>query len=67
MQDCKDGSELQFIKFDVVTGGQEIKIATLVEFSLFLDFLVNFCFLPSLLAIFFPFQDNKASLKLDPG
>ena len=26
MQDCKDGSGLQFIKFDFVTGGQEIRI-----------------------------------------
>ena len=26
MQDCKDGSGLQLIKFDSVTGGQEIKI-----------------------------------------
>ena len=28
-QDCKDGSGLQFIKFDVVIGGQEIKLAIL--------------------------------------
>ena len=25
VKDCKDGSGLQFIKFDFVTGGQEIK------------------------------------------
>ena len=31
MQDCKDGSGLSFIKFDVVTGGKEIKLAILVE------------------------------------
>ena len=31
-QDCKDGSGLQFIKFDVVTGDQEIKVSILVEF-----------------------------------
>ena len=29
MQDCMDGSGLQFIKFDLVTGGQEIKLAVL--------------------------------------
>ena len=27
MQVCKDGSGLQFIKFDFVTGGQEIKLS----------------------------------------
>ena len=32
MQDCKDGSGLQFIKFDFKTGGQEIKLAVLVNF-----------------------------------
>ena len=32
LQDYKDGSGLQFIKFDFMTGGQEIKIAILVEF-----------------------------------
>ena len=34
MQDsfCKDGSGLQFIKFDFVAGGQEVKIAVRVEF-----------------------------------
>ena len=31
-QDCKDGSGLQFIKFDSVTGGQETKLSILVEF-----------------------------------
>ena len=31
MQDCTDGSVLQFIKFDFVTGGQEIKIAILLK------------------------------------
>ena len=30
VQDCKDGSVLQFIKFDFVTGSQ--KIAILVKF-----------------------------------
>ena len=32
MQDCKDGSGLQFINFDFVAGGQEIKVSILVEF-----------------------------------
>ena len=36
VQDYKDGSGLQFIDFDFVTGDQEIKIAILVEFLLFL-------------------------------
>ena len=31
MQDCKDGSGLQFIKFDV-TGDQKNKLAIFVEF-----------------------------------
>ena len=35
MQDCKDGSGLQFINFDLVTGGQEIKVSIGVEFSFF--------------------------------
>ena len=35
VQDCKDGIGLQFIKFDFVTGGQEINIAIQVKFSLF--------------------------------
>ena len=35
MQDCKNGSKLQFIKFDFVTGGQEIKIAILVKLWVF--------------------------------
>ena len=35
MQDYKDGSGLKFIKFNFVTGSQEIKIAILVEFWLF--------------------------------
>ena len=32
VQDYKDGSGLQFIKFDSMTGGQEIKLSILVEF-----------------------------------
>ena len=31
MQDYKDGSGLQFIKFDFTTGGQKIKTAILVK------------------------------------
>ena len=30
VQGCKSGSGLQFMKFDVMTGGQEIKIVVLV-------------------------------------
>ena len=35
VQDCKDGSGLQFINFDLVTGSQEIKVyfASLVNMS----------------------------------
>ena len=32
VQDCKDGSGVQFIKFNFTTGDQEIKIASRVEF-----------------------------------
>ena len=35
VQDCKDESGFKFIKFDFVTGGQEIKLSNLVEFSIF--------------------------------
>ena len=35
MQDCKDGIGLHFIKFDFVTGDQEIQTAILVEFVYF--------------------------------
>ena len=55
MQDFKDGSGLQLIKFDFVTGAQEIKLAVLVEFWLFKPLFVssvNICFLSSLLANF---------------
>ena len=51
MQDYKDGSRLQFIKFDFVTGGQEIKVTILVDFGEFL----------------FIFQEKLASLKQAPG
>ena len=32
MQDCKDGSGLQFINFDFATDGKEIKLSILPEF-----------------------------------
>ena len=32
MQDYKDGSGLRFVKFDFVTGDQEIKVFILVDF-----------------------------------
>ena len=54
VQDCKDKSGLQFIKFDFVTGGQGIKLAILVKFWLFYLEFCLFCWyflLPSLLAI----------------
>ena len=35
MQGCMDGSGLKLIKFDFLTGGQEIKIAILVNFDFF--------------------------------
>ena len=34
-QDYKDGSGFQFIKFDSVTGCQDIKIASVVKFTNF--------------------------------
>ena len=55
MQDCKDLSGLQFIEFDFVTDGQEIKTTLFVEFDVFL--------LLSLLAILFsarPFSQGMA-------
>ena len=50
-----DGSGFPFIEFDVVTGGQEIKIAILVNvdfLSRYFLFLINIVLLSSLLAIF---------------
>ena len=38
MQDYKDGSGLQFINFDSVTGSQEIKVAT--SFGEFFSFVM---------------------------
>ena len=34
-QDCKERSGLQFLKFDFVTGGQEIKTAILWNFGVY--------------------------------
>ena len=42
MQEYKDGSGLQFINFDFVTGGQEIQVFILVEFRSFLVVLLSF-------------------------
>ena len=41
MQDCEHGSGLQFIKFDFITGGQEIKITIGVEFFFFSRYFVS--------------------------
>ena len=35
MQDCKDGSGLQFINLNFLTGGQEIKVSIQVELCIF--------------------------------
>ena len=40
MQDYKDGSGLQFIKFDFMTGGQEIT-TILVQLSVFNRYFVS--------------------------
>ena len=62
MQDCKDWSGLQFIKFDLLTGGQEIKPA--IEYCIFSSyFLVSITFGDG----FFHFQHNEVSLKQAPG
>ena len=45
VRDYKDGSGLQFINFDFMTGGQEIKIAILAWNSYFFSsYFVNFQF-----------------------
>ena len=54
MQDCKDGSVLQFINFDFETGGQEIKLSILVEFRVFQTF---FCLFSSYFFVFIIFGD----------
>ena len=54
MQDCKDGSGLQFIKFDFETGGQEIKLSILVEFRVFQSF---FCLFSLYFFVFIIFGD----------
>ena len=58
MQHYKDDSGLQFINFDFVAGGQEIKVSILVEFSDFsryLFFLVRISLRLALFAFFFSF------------
>ena len=59
------------MKFDLLTGGQEIKLAILVKFWLFLPL---FCLFSSYFFAsitfgdgFFQFQDNKVRLKQAPG
>ena len=56
-------SGLQLIKFDFVTGGQEIKLAFLVEFLLFSVTVILYLKLITFGDLFFQFQDNKTSLK----
>ena len=68
VRDYKDGSGLQFIKFDFVTGGEETEIAIRVKkfdlFSRYFSSLVNMSLRSSLSAIFSSyFQHNKASLR----
>ena len=49
----KDGNGLQFIKFDFVTGGQEIKATVLMKLGAIKPmFFFNFPLLLSLLLIF---------------
>ena len=43
MQDCKDLSGLQFMKFDLLTGGQEIKLAIPYEISVTFLAVIFFC------------------------
>ena len=42
VEDYTDESGLHFIKFDFVTGGQEIKIIMRVEFLLFLAVILSY-------------------------
>ena len=42
VQDYKDGSGLQFITFDFVAGGREIKASILVKFRVFLSVIPSF-------------------------
>ena len=59
------------MKFDLLTGGQEIKLAILVKFLLFWPLFCRFSsyFFASITFGdgFFQFQDNKVSLKQAPG
>jgi len=42
VQDYKDRSGLQFVKFDFVTGCQEVKLASVVKFEISLSLCVFF-------------------------
>ena len=55
MQACKDGSGKLSIKFDFMTGGQEIKIAIRVEFHFFSRYFVSFVNISMLIHHFWRF------------
>ena len=55
------------MKFDLLTGGQEIKLAILVKCWLFELFSSYFFAFITFGDGFFQFQDNKVSLKQAPG
>jgi len=62
LQDCKDESELQLVKFGSVTAFPEIKIAILMELEFLSRYFVSQVYIPSpspLLSIFCLFQDIK--------
>ena len=63
MQDCKDGSGLQFIKSVFVTGGQVIQIDVRVEFV----FLAVTLFLQLIFLCFHHFQPYFQKIKQFPG
>ena len=51
MQDCKDGSGLQFINLNFLTGGQEIKVSIQVELCIFLPVFFFFVLLVHILSV----------------
>ena len=64
MQDCKDGSGLQFTNFDFVTGGQEIIVSICfwwkIEFlNRYFLFLVHISLCLSLLAFSLILRQSK--------
>ena len=65
VQDCKDRSGLHFVKFDLVTGGQKIKIAIVGELCWF-NSSYFFAFI-TFGDLFYLFQDDKVSSKQAPG